>query len=182
MTTHQPQTVKRKRISLRGFQNELAVRIANRADMPDELTQLGFFAGGRRWLCALNGISEILFPTPITSVPLAQGWFLGLTNVRGNLHSVIDFSLFLGEKATVSDDNSRLILFNDGGGNSALNLALLVRQVYGLRAKKGFAETSPAPQDPKWCAQSWADADGNRWSELDLPELTRDPRFQHIGR
>lgn len=170
-----------ERISLRAFQNELAVRIATRSDVAEEAS-LGIMAANRRFLCRLNGINEILFPSPITAVPLTRPWFLGLTNVRGNLHSVIDFSLFLGERATVVNADTRLILFNQAQSAGSLNLALMVQQVYGLRNFSGYEAKGAEKDDLPWITQNWEDADGKRWSELDLTELALDPAFQHIGR
>lgn len=144
------------------------------------VSQLGFSAGSERWLCRLQQTEEVLVPPPITSVPLTQPWFLGLTNVRGNLYSVIDFSLFLGKTPVTHHTEARLVLLSRNTG--AVNAALLVQQVYGLRSVKGFAPTGQGIQDKVWNVQNWMDAEGHVWHEVDLGKLAQDSEFQHIGR
>ncbi|MDR2244320.1 MAG: chemotaxis protein CheW, partial [Burkholderiales bacterium] len=117
---------------------------------------------------------------PIAPVPLTQAWFLGLTNVRGNLYSVIDFSSFCGKAPVVHNTETRLMLLSRSTG--AINAALLVQQVYGLRSVKGFAPTGQGAQDKTWNIQNWMDAEGHVWHEVDLGKLAQDSVFQHIGR
>ncbi|MDR2016018.1 MAG: chemotaxis protein CheW [Burkholderiales bacterium] len=169
-----------KRTNLRAFQNELVSRMMAPATVEGVMSQLGFSAGNERWLCHLNQTEEVLVSPPITPVPLTQPWFLGLTNVRGNLYSVIDFSLFLGKAPVIHNTEARLVLLSRTTG--AINAALLVQQVYGLRSVKGFAPTGQSAQDKMWSIQNWMDAEGNAWHEVDLNKLAQDSEFQHIGR
>ncbi len=169
-----------KRTNLRAFQNELVSRMMAPAAVESVASQLGFAAGDRRWLCHLQQTEEVLVSPPVTPVPLTQPWFLGLTNVRGNLYSVIDFSLFLGKPPVVPNAEARLVLLSRSTG--AINAALLVQQVYGLRSVKGFAPTGQDAQDRAWSVQNWMDAEGNAWHEVDLNKLVQDSEFQHIGR
>ncbi|MCL2309919.1 MAG: chemotaxis protein CheW [Proteobacteria bacterium] len=169
-----------KRTDLRAFQNELVSRMMAPTAVEDMVSQLGFAAGGERWLCRLQQTEEVLVSPPITPVPLTQPWFLGLTNVRGNLYSVIDFSLFLGKAPTAHNAEARLVLLSRSTG--AVNTALLVQQVYGLRSVKGFAPTGQGTQDKVWNVQNWMDAEGHVWHEANLSKLAQDSEFQHIGR
>ncbi|MDR0247209.1 MAG: chemotaxis protein CheW [Burkholderiales bacterium] len=169
-----------RRTDLRAFQNELVSRMMMPAAVEGVVSQLGFSAGGERWLCHLLQTEEVLVPSPITPVPLTQPWFLGLTNVRGNLYSVIDFSSFLGKAPVTHNTEARLVLLSRSTG--AVNVALLAQQVYGLRSVKGFAPTGQGAQDKMWNVQNWMDAEGHVWREMDLVKLAQDSEFQHIGR
>jgi hypothetical protein len=80
----------------------------------------------------------------------------------------------------VHNTDARLILLSRNTG--AVNVALLVQQVYGLRSVKGFAPTGQGAQDKTWSVQNWMDAEGNAWHEVDLDKLVQDSEFQHIGR
>ncbi|MDR0769858.1 MAG: chemotaxis protein CheW [Burkholderiales bacterium] len=169
-----------RRTNLRAFQNELVSRMMAPTAMEGVVSQLGFSAANERWLCRLQQTEEVMVPPPITAVPLTQPWFLGLTNVRGNLYSVIDFSLFLGKAPVVHNPEARLLLLSRSTG--AINTALLIQQVFGLRSVKGFAPTGQAAQDKTWSVQNWMDAEGHTWHEMDLSKLVQDSGFQHIGR
>ncbi len=171
---------RRKRISLRQFQTELVARLAEQAAAPDVVSQLGIETAGQRWLCRLDEIEEILTPQALTPVPLTRPWFLGLTNVRGSLYSVVDFAFFYTKQPTPMDSETRLMLLNRSTG--AENMALLIQQVYGLRSIQGFASTGQKLEDPSWNIENWMDADGNVWKEMSLSELAKSPAFQHIGR
>jgi twitching motility protein PilI len=177
-STLKPRSV--KRTNLRVFQNELVSRIMAPAAVEEAVSQLGFAAGNERWLCRLQQVEEVLVPPPITPVPLTQPWFLGLTNVRGNLYSVIDFSSFLGKTPVIHNTDARLVLLSRSTGT--INTALLVQQVYGLRSVKGFAPTGQGAQDSVWNVQNWMDAEGHAWHEVGLSKLVQDSGFQHIGR
>jgi twitching motility protein PilI len=180
MSPATPKSRSAKRTDLRAFQNELVSRMMLPATVEGVVSQLGFSAGSERWLCRLQQTEEVLVSPPITSVPMTQPWFLGLTNVRGNLYSVIDFSSFLGKAPVTHNTETRLVLLSRNTG--AVNAALLVQQVYGLRSVKGFAPTGQGAQDKVWNVQNWMDAEGHVWHEVDLGKLAQDSGFQHIGR
>ena len=58
----------------------------------------------------LDEAQEVLAVGGITPVPLTRPWYRGLTNVRGNLYSVVDFARFsVGSAATLSPD-ARLVI------------------------------------------------------------------------
>lgn len=106
--------------------------------------------------------------TALTVVPLTQPWYLGLSNIRGNLVGVVDLARYLGLGETAIGPDSRVVTF---AGALGFNCGLLVARVYGLR-HAGAME--PAGEQLR-------DADGHHWSALDLAALVRDERFLHVG-
>ncbi|MBX6394019.1 MAG: chemotaxis protein CheW, partial [Burkholderiales bacterium] len=78
-----------RKVSLREFQQAL-VRRLNEAQASEAVSaRLGVQVGGELWLLRLNEVGEVIPPPAITPVPLTRHWFRGLTNIRGNLYTVV---------------------------------------------------------------------------------------------
>lgn len=172
------------KIDLRAFQQELAQRLAGKTAAQVESSRLGLAFGGENWLIRLSDAGEVV-PVPVlVAVPLTQPWFLGVTNIRGNLYSVIDVAAFIGRPATAltrgAGSPSRLILF--GPRAAELRAGIVVSRVVGLRNLAELAPTSPAADAPPWYAGRWMDGDGVAWQEIDLGRLARDDGFLQVGR
>ncbi len=167
-----------RRTGLREFQLSVAERIRTAATRATLSSKLGFQVGSTNWFCALDQVNEVV-PVPVSiPVPLTQSWFRGVSNVRGNLYSVIDFAAFQGGDATPSGVERRVILISDrlvGGAG------LLVSRMLGLRSPEQFSATKRPADAPPWVAAAYTDAGGTRWLELDLPALVREQRFLEVG-
>jgi len=167
------------KLDLRTFQRELASRLATKTAAQVESSRLGLSCGGERWLIRLADAGEVVTVPEIVPVPLTRPWFLGVSNIRSNLYSVVDFAKFLAREAPAAGGAPRLVLFGPRAGD--LNAGIVVHRVLGLR---NIAELAPAapPQDmPAWYAQRWMDGEGNAWQEIDLAALARDPAFLQVG-
>ena len=90
------------KVDLRLFQQELASRLATKTAAQVESSRLGLACGGAQWLIRLADAGEVITVPQIAGVPLTQPWFLGISNIRGNLYSVIDFGSFLGREASLA--------------------------------------------------------------------------------
>ena len=163
------------RTSLRDYQRELAERLRG-AGTGRIASKLGLQVGDESWLVDLADAGEVLPVPPITPVPLTRPWFRGVANIRGNLYSVVDFPAFLGRTPVAPGDQSRLLLV---GERFRLGTALLVDRSLGLRnpAQLEAAGGEPGP----WARAQYADADGRRWKELDLPQLVQHPDFLSVS-
>jgi twitching motility protein PilI len=163
------------RTSLRDYQRELAERLRS-AGTGRTASKLGLQVGDEAWLVDLADAGEVLPVPPITPVPLTRPWFRGVANIRGNLYSVVDFPAFLGRTPVAPGDQSRLLLV---GERFRLGTALLVDRSLGLRnpAQLEAAGGEPGP----WARAQYADADGRRWKELDLPQLVQHPDFLSVS-
>ena len=158
-----------RRTRLRQYQVELLERVqAARANPSAGVNQLGVQIGAGRYLLELTQAGEIVALAALTAVPLTAPWYLGLANIRGNLVGVVDLARYLGLGDTLAGPDSRIVTF---AGALGFNCALLVARVYGLRDGAGMAAAG---------AQQ-GDADGNRWTPLDLAALVADERFLHVG-
>ena len=167
----------------RGTLSEFQSYLANRLAVSSErgvASLLGVLSGSEYWLLDLSESGEVVALPELTGVPLTQPWFLGLANIRGNLYSVIDFSVFQGQEATPHNASARLLLI---GTNHGSNAALLVNRIVGLR---NIDDLSPAPQQdygtpPDWAQQAYTDREGRYWKQLKVEALLADERFMDIG-
>jgi twitching motility protein PilI len=169
-----------RRTRLREFQAQLVERMqAVRSGAQEHVSQLGVMIGHSRWLLNLQEAGEIVSVGTITKVPLTQEWFLGLTNIRGNLISVVDFANFQGLPATSVDKECRIVAFAPA---LSFNSALLVSRVMGLR-NMAEMEPQPAPENSvaPWSARRYVDRESQVWTELSLSFIVQDPQFLHVG-
>jgi twitching motility protein PilI len=168
------------RLDLRSFQQELASRLASKTAAQVESSRLGVAAAGTTWLIRLPDAAEVIAVPPIVPVPLTKAWFLGLANIRGNLHGVVDFAAFLGASAPPVSSATRLVLLARGaeGGDSA---GIVVERVLGLRNLAQFEPLAVDAQAPAWQVARWQDGEGRAWQEIDLALLARDPAFLQVG-
>lgn len=183
-----------RRSRLREFQGQLVERMqAARTGVDTRVNRLGVMVGDTRWLVSLQHAGEIVPVSAITPVPLTRDWFLGLTNIRGNLISVIDLARFHGGKMTTIDKDCRILSFAPGLSSHS---AILVSRVMGLRniaemtlqageaEEAGEAGETAAEVDEAeaaWAAQRYVDNESQVWTGLDLSLIVQDARFLHVG-
>lgn len=167
-----------RKSSLRDFQSYLATRLSNAAQGKASVSWLGIEAGGESWLVDLSDGGEIVQALQLAAVPLTRPWFVGLANIRGNLHAVSDFSVFRGGPPTVQNANARLLLI---GARHGVNAALLVTRMLGLKKPEDFTVEAADPAMPAWGSQRFADTHGNIWHKLSVRELLADQDFMNIG-
>jgi len=170
-----------RRTRLREFQAQLVQRMqAAQSGTAVSASQLGIMVGHTRYLLELKEAGEIVTVAAMTRVPLTRDWYRGLSNIRGNLTSVVDLARFQGKGVTPIDANSRVVAFAPG---LAFNSGLLVSQVFGLRNLSDM-EPLDDPDDgirKSWMVKKYQDRDGNVWMVLSLSLLVQDQEFLHIG-
>ncbi len=171
--------MEQRRTRLREFQAHFLERMqAARSGVATHQNHLGFLIGQTRWLLDLQEAGEIVAIDRITKVPLAQDWYLGLTNIRGSLVSVVDFARFQGEPLTSIDKDSRIVAFSS---RLQFNSALLVKRVLGLRNLEQMQLQTPEDELNDDGSKRYLDGDGQLWTELKLAQLIQDPRFLQVG-
>src|SRR4029079_13488795 len=116
----------------------LPSRLADRLQAPrtEPLAQswLAVECSSRGFLFPLREAGEIFALTPMVPVPHSHRWFLGVANLRGHLHGVVDLAGFLGVKsAEPARDQARLVGFNQ---SLDINCVLLVDRLSGLRSEE----------------------------------------------
>ncbi|HCJ50509.1 MAG TPA: twitching motility protein PilI [Gallionella sp.] len=160
-----------KRLDLRAFQQNLSDRMQDRGRMGGQMSWLGVKIAGQNWLVEMADISEVLSLPRLAIVPLAQPWFRGVANVRGNLYGVVDMAAYLQTGSASGENTNRILLIAERHG---FNTALLVDGVLGLRDARAWR------QDESNAAQYFDDQDVT-WRKLDVVDLLEQPQFLQIG-
>src|SRR3954468_6294029 len=120
--------------ALRDLQSRLAERLQAARTQARGRSWLAVECGSRGFLFPLKEAGEIFALSPIVAVPHSHRWFLGVANLRGHLHGVVDLAGFLGVKGSEPlRDQSRLVAFN---ATLDINCALLVDRLSGLRSEQ----------------------------------------------
>ncbi len=168
---------------------ELQARLADRLQAARTQTR------GRSWLAVESAGTGFLFPLheageifpagEVLPVPHSHPWFLGVANLRGHLHGVVELAAFLGLRAAgPGRPQARLVGFNAA---LDLNCVLLVDRLCGLRGESDLAPEA-APEDdgaaaagrPRFAGGRLRDAAGRPWQELSLAALAADEAFLTI--
>ena len=113
-------------------------------------------------------------------MPHSHPWFLGVSNLRGHLHGVVDLAGFLGVKAAEPlRDQSRLVAFNAA---LDINCALLVDRLSGLRSEQQLTAQAGVVNGPRpsFVGARYTDGSGRVWQELNLAALASDEAFLRI--
>ena len=166
--------------SLRQFQQDLAQRLQSAKAQPAAATRLGVQCGTGYWLIDLADAGEIVPVPDILPVPLTKPWFVGVTNIRGSLYSVVDFSTFAGAEAAPRSQDNRLVL---AGARFGINAAIMVTRILGLRNPRDFTPTGEAVPagDAPWMGTHWRDGESRLWHELKLQQLVEHQDFLQVG-
>jgi twitching motility protein PilI len=166
--------------ALRELQSRLAERLQAARTQVRGQAWLAVECGGRGFLLPLREAGEIFALAPILPVPYSQRWFLGVANLRGHLHGVVDLAEFLGIKVRESGrEQPRLVGFNQA---MDINCVLMVDRLAGLRSED---ELKPEPPEaggaqPAFVGARLRDAAGRSWQEIRLGELAIDAEFLKI--
>ncbi|OYT98169.1 MAG: chemotaxis protein CheW [Burkholderiales bacterium PBB1] len=169
--------------ALRALQNRLAQRLQDARSTVRGRAWLAVECGRRGFLFPLQEAGEIFSMSPVAAVSHAQAWFLGVANLRGQLHGVVDLACFLGVgTSSEGRDQAMLVGFNT---SLEMNAVLLVDRLAGLRGEDQLSAEpvdSPAASVPSFVGSRWRDASGRIWQEINLARLVKHPAFLKIVR
>jgi twitching motility protein PilI len=164
--------------ALRELQQRLAQRMQAAREQSQSANWLAVECAGLGLLLPLRQSGEIFTPVALQPVPYTQPWMLGVANLRGGLHTVVDLAAFLGLRAaSVPGAAQRLVSLNTELG---VNCALLVDQLLGLRGDEQLQPEPEQPGHPDFAPARMRDAQGRRWQVLDLEALSQHPQFLRI--
>ncbi len=124
----------------------------------------------------ISDVAELAVCENITPVPLTQPWVRGLTNVRGQLYTVVDLSVFLGGPETRLSRDARIVML----GDTSLGVCLLVTNVLGLKVFRDTPENAmpdDVPGDIRKFFRGGVEHEGRHWAILDVGVLSGDERF-----
>ncbi len=173
-----------KREALRELQSRLAQRLQQARTEVRVVSWLAVECAGLGLLFPLPTAGEIFAVGTLLPVPHTQRWFMGVANLRGGLHGVVDLAAFLGLRAPIAREavreQARLLSLNARQG---ANCAVLIDRLAGLRSADQLTAQAAAAEEtrPAFAGARWCDADGRVWQEIDLAALARNPQFLAIS-
>ena len=165
--------------ALRDLQSRLAERLQAARTQDRGKSWLAVECSARGFLFPLRDAGEIFAMAPLAAVPHSHRWFLGVSNLRGHLHGVVDLAGFLGLKTgEFSRDQARLVGFNQA---LDINCVLLVDRLSGLRSEEDLKpEADDGVARPAFAGSRYRDASSRVWQELNLAALAGDEAFLGI--
>ena len=165
--------------ALRDLQTRLAERLQAARSEPLGRSWLAVECGTRGFLFPLRDAGEIFAMTPLVHVPHSHRWFLGVANLRGHLHGVVELAGFLGVKGNdTGRDQARLVGFNQA---LDINCVLLVDRLSGLRSEDDLKpDADDGSARPAFAGARYRDAASRVWQELHLAYLASDESFLKI--
>lgn len=174
------------REALRELQSRLAERLQAARTETRAVSWLAVECAGAGLLVPLATAGEIFPAGALLPVPHTRPWFLGVANLRGGLHGVVDLAAFLGLRPPLARDvlreQARLLAFNPRLGS---HCAVLVDRLAGLRSRQQLEPDTDAvdaaPRPAFAAGGRWRDADGRVWQEIDLAALARHEQFLAIA-
>jgi twitching motility protein PilI len=171
------------RVALRELQARLATRLQQARTEVRVQSWLAVECAGQGFLVPLPTAGEIFPVSQMLPVPHTQAWFMGVANLRGGLHGVVDLAAFLGLRAPIAADavreHAQLLAFNATQG---AHCAVLVDRLAGLRSATQLTAEAPDGADrPGFAGARWRDAEGRLWQEIDLGALARNEQFLAIA-
>lgn len=132
-------------------------------------------------LLPITHVVELAVCENITPVPLTRPWLRGMTNVRGQLYTVVDLSVFLGGRETRLSRDARIVMLADQG----LSSCLLVSHIVGLKVLTDDEFIAPPGSVVGEIAQYFSggvEMEERVWAVLDVPSLGGDPRYRQPSR
>lgn len=147
-------------------------------EAPGHWRGVGFRLGQRRLVSSFDEVVEILPLPPVTPVPGAHNWMLGVANVRGSLLPVVDLKQFLEGERTVVHEGQRCLVVRQFGGN----VAVIIDELFGQRTFNDShrAELAGGDTDGRYghfVGQAYQLSD-TTWGVFNMSLLTRTPEFR----
>ena len=101
-------------------------------DIEEGMEQFVLFALGEQTFAApIANVFELSLPPELIAVPNTPQWILGISNVRGEIISVIDFRKFLNIEPDISRKPSRMIIAQTL--DKQMNIGLMVDSINGIK-------------------------------------------------
>ncbi|MDG2525874.1 chemotaxis protein CheW [Stenotrophomonas sp. HITSZ_GD] len=157
-----------------------AVQLPERQFATDVWRGVGYRVGQRRLVSDFREVVEIVPMPPVTPVPGAQPWLLGVGNLRGNLFPVVDLKQFMEGRRTVLHEGQRVLIMRQAGGD----VALTIDELFGQRSFELAQATAPG-EIAQGRYGHFVDrafrAEEQDWGVFSLSLLSRTPEFRQAA-
>lgn len=167
-----------KIVNLAEYQKAIAARIQESVSAPATGAKLGLEFGGGKYLVDVGEFAEVTPGLEVTPVPFTRPWFLGVADIRGLIHGVVDMGAFVSGGSIRSESGRHYVV---SGPQFELRSALLVQRVLGLRRVDDWRQIRTDPAGPAWIKGHFVDEHDEAWQEISLKELLGHPDFLQIA-
>lgn len=167
-----------REIEARSRQNALG--LPQQVEVRRTWSGIGYRIEDLHLVTPLAEIREIFELPPLTRVPGAAEWVLGIANVRGMLLPIMDLRGFVTGACAELGRRSRVIVLRFG----ELAAGLLVDEVFGMRHffDEEYSEAPPAAHAPLAAYLRGAYEQGTTpWGVFSMHALADDPRFMEVA-
>jgi twitching motility protein PilI len=166
--------------ALRELQSRLAEKLKAARTQERGKSWLAVECGGHGFLFPLQEAGEIFPFVPAMPVPYTSRWFMGVANLRGRLHGVVDLAGFLGIRSQeLGRDQSWFVAFNT---TLNINCAVMVDRLSGLRNLEQLkAQADDGQAKPPFVGTHYRDENNRLWRELNLAALANESAFLKIA-
>lgn len=166
--------------ALRELQSRLAEKLKAARTQERGKSWLAVECGGHGFLFPLQEAGEIFPFAPAMPVPYTSRWFMGVANLRGRLHGVVDLAGFLGIRSQeLGRDQSWFVAFNN---TLNINCAVMVDRLSGLRSLEQLkAQPDDGQPKPPFVGVHYRDENNRLWRELNLAALANESAFLKIA-
>jgi twitching motility protein PilI len=157
-----------------------AARLDMAAGQAETWSGLGFRVDNTWMAAPRDDVLEVIVPPPVTRVPNARPWMLGIANVRGNLLTVLDLRQFLGLPPAETQRGQRVLVLN----SSRIPAGFLVDEVAGHRQftpnEQRHSEAVKAEQYSSWLLGAFV-RDGQPWLAMSLNKIALSTTIRQAG-
>ncbi|MFK7815681.1 MAG: chemotaxis protein CheW [Gammaproteobacteria bacterium] len=142
---------------------------------------LAFQLGDHKYIIPIADVSEVLAVDAITSIPRSPTWLVGISNVRGNLITLLDIHEFVfGEPMQDKYDTRRMLLIKQ----ESHYYGLIIDSIIGMKsfdANQGIDEVPESFDYDHIDHISAFYSSGEEWfAALSVQSLLTDERFSEL--
>ena len=130
---------------------------------------------GRQLAIPLSAVVEAGELHSVRSLPLLPEWLAGITNIRGEILSVVSLAFFLGFKDILSVEEGFFLIVRD----DTLKVAITVDRVIGTRSLYRCPSTPQAEQNGTACYEEQGSE--KRITLFDLHAFLSSPKLRNIA-
>jgi twitching motility protein PilI len=156
------------------------VGLPEQMEAPGLWRGVGYRIGSHRLASGFDEVVEILPLPPVTPVPGAQPWMLGVANIRGNLLPIVDLKQFLEGERTVIHEGQRVLIVRQAGGDVAVTIDELYGQRSFVEAQKIDTDGLADGRYSHFIDRAYRLGD-HPWGVFSLSLLARTPEFRQAA-
>jgi purine-binding chemotaxis protein CheW len=141
-------------------------------DEGPEEQHIAFSLAGTEYAVPIGSVIEVVRPQRTTPLPNVPEWMTGLTNLRGDVISVVDLRTFLGMEPVALGNASRMLVARTSAGDTTTGLLVdRVRRIIKLPARQIAAPTAPLEDQVAPYLRGVTESAGRLLVVLDLDRL-----------